>query len=40
MMAMVYEIVPAFEGTWIDRFGDLGKYRMASEDDIKDDREA
>ncbi|KAI9825122.1 MAG: hypothetical protein M1832_001442 [Thelocarpon impressellum] len=39
MMALLYETVPAFEGTWIECLGDLGRYRMAIEDDDKQDRE-
>jgi hypothetical protein len=33
MMALLYETVPAFEDTWIECLGDLGRYRMAKEDD-------
>ncbi|ENH72037.1 Telomerase-binding protein EST1A [Fusarium oxysporum f. sp. cubense race 1] len=33
MMALLYETVPAFEDTWIECLGDLGRYRMAMEDD-------
>ncbi|KAB5572248.1 hypothetical protein GE09DRAFT_1025567 [Coniochaeta sp. 2T2.1] len=33
MMAVLYETVPAFEETWIECLGDLGRYRMAIEDD-------
>jgi hypothetical protein len=33
MMALLYETVPTFEDTWIDCLGDLGRYRMAIEDD-------
>ncbi|KAI0388347.1 hypothetical protein F5Y17DRAFT_470485 [Xylariaceae sp. FL0594] len=37
MMALLYETVPAFEDTWIEYLGDLGRYRMAIEDeDIRD----
>ncbi|KAI3572158.1 hypothetical protein IWW34DRAFT_893253 [Fusarium oxysporum f. sp. albedinis] len=37
MMALLYETVPAFEDTWIECLGDLGRYRMAiEEDDIRD----
>jgi hypothetical protein len=37
MMALLYETVPAFEDTWVECLGDLGRYRMAIEDDdIKD----
>jgi hypothetical protein len=35
-MALLYETVPAFEDTWIECVGDLGRYRMAIEDDIRD----
>ena len=30
---LVYETVPAFEDTWIECLGDLGRYRMAIEND-------
>ncbi|KAM3067130.1 hypothetical protein ACMFMG_011685 [Clarireedia jacksonii] len=39
MMALLYETVPAFENTWIECLGDLGRYRMAIEDDDIRDRE-
>jgi hypothetical protein len=39
MMALLYETVPAFEDTWIECLGDLGRYRMAIEDDDIRDRE-
>ena len=39
MMALLYETVPAFEDTWIECLGDLGRYRMAIEDDDARDRE-
>ncbi|KPA45965.1 hypothetical protein FLAG1_01056 [Fusarium langsethiae] len=39
MMALLYETVPAFEDTWIECLGDLGRYRMAIEDDDIQDRE-
>ncbi|KAK8036744.1 hypothetical protein PG994_015241 [Apiospora phragmitis] len=39
MMALLYETVPAFEGTWMECLGDLGRYRMAIEDDNLQDRE-
>ena len=39
MMALLYETVPAFEDTWIECLGDLGRYRMAIEDDNLRDRE-
>ena len=39
MMALLYETVPSFEDTWIECLGDLGRYRMAIEDDEPRDRE-
>jgi len=36
MMMNLFETVPAFEETWIECLGDLGRYRMAIEDDIRD----
>ncbi|KAF2844273.1 hypothetical protein T440DRAFT_473524 [Plenodomus tracheiphilus IPT5] len=39
MMALLYETVPAFEDTWIECLGDLGRYRMANEDEDIRDRE-
>ncbi|KAE9370443.1 hypothetical protein N431DRAFT_559607 [Stipitochalara longipes BDJ] len=39
MMALLYETVPAFKDTWIECLGDLGRYRMAIEDDDIRDRE-
>jgi hypothetical protein len=39
MTALLYETVPAFEDTWIECLGDLGRYRMAIEDDDIRDRE-
>lgn len=39
MMALLYETVPAFEETWIECLGDLGRYRMAVEDEDVRDRE-
>ncbi|KAH7132848.1 hypothetical protein EDB81DRAFT_845454 [Dactylonectria macrodidyma] len=39
MMALLYETVPAFVETWIECLGDLGRYRMAIEDDDIKDRE-
>ena len=39
MMALLYETVPAFEQTWIECLGDLGRYRMAVEEDDYRDRE-
>jgi len=37
-MALLYETVPASEEIWIERLGDLGRYRMAIEDDEIRDR--
>ena len=39
MMALIYETVPAFKDTWIECLGDLGRYRMAIEDDDIRDRD-
>ncbi|OWT42552.1 TPR-like protein [Pochonia chlamydosporia 170] len=39
MIALLYETVPAFEDTWVECLGDLGRYRMAVEDDDIRDRE-
>jgi hypothetical protein len=39
MVALLYETVPAFEDTWIECLRDLGRYRMAIEDDEPRDRE-
>ena len=39
MMALLYETVPTFEDTWVECLGDLGRYRMAIEDDEPRDRE-
>lgn len=41
MMALLYETVPgaAFEDTWIECFGDLGRYRMAIEENALEERE-
>ncbi|KAL1841014.1 hypothetical protein VTJ49DRAFT_7530 [Mycothermus thermophilus] len=39
MMALLLETVPTFEDTWIECLGDLGRYRMAIEDDDIRDRE-
>ena len=39
MMALLYETVSTFEDTWIECLGDLGRYRMAIEDDEPRDRE-
>ncbi|KAF8467860.1 hypothetical protein BDZ91DRAFT_782504 [Kalaharituber pfeilii] len=40
IMALLYETVPAFEKIWIECLGDLGRYRMAIEDDDVEDRGA
>ncbi|KAL8801158.1 MAG: hypothetical protein Q9182_004663 [Xanthomendoza sp. 2 TL-2023] len=39
MVALLYETVTAFEDTWIECLGDLGRYRMAIEDSNTGDRE-
>ncbi|KAI0172886.1 hypothetical protein GGR52DRAFT_580520 [Hypoxylon sp. FL1284] len=39
MMALLYETVPTFVDTWIECLGDLGRYRMAIEDEDVRDRE-
>ena len=39
MMALLHETVNTFEDTWIECLGDLGRYRMAIEDDEPKDRE-
>ncbi|KAI4101958.1 MAG: hypothetical protein L6R37_004674 [Teloschistes peruensis] len=39
MMALLHETVTAFEETWIECLGDLGRYRMAIEDSTTGDRE-
>lgn len=39
MMALLYETVEAFRDTWVECLGDLGRYRMAIEDDDIRDRE-
>lgn len=39
MIALLYETVSTFEDTWIECLGDLGRYRMAIEDDEPKDRE-
>ena len=36
MMALLYETVTLFEDIWIECLGDLGRYRMGIEDDIRD----
>ena len=39
MIALLHETVNTFEDTWIECLGDLGRYRMAIEDDEPKDRE-
>lgn len=39
MMALLYETVPAFEDTWIECLGDLGRYRTTFEEDEAKDHE-
>lgn len=39
MMTLLHETVPAFEDTWIECLGDLGRYGMAIEDDDIRDRD-
>ncbi|KAH7302916.1 hypothetical protein B0I35DRAFT_196564 [Stachybotrys elegans] len=39
IIALLYETVPAFEETWIEFLGEIGRYRMAIEDDDIRDRE-
>ena len=39
MMALLYETVPNFEDSWIECLGDLGRYRLAIEDEDIRDRE-
>ena len=36
MVALLYERVSSFESTWIECLGDLGRYRTAIEDDMRD----
>ena len=36
MMALLYETVPSFQDTWVECLGDLGRYRMAIDEDVKD----
>jgi hypothetical protein len=40
MMALLLETVDSFEDTWIECLGDLGRYRMAIEDDDQRERES
>ena len=35
----MYKTVPTFEDTWVECLGDLGRYRMAIEDDDIRDRD-
>jgi hypothetical protein len=39
MMALLHETVPAFEDTWIECLGDLGRYRMAIEEERDKDKD-
>ena len=39
MMALLYETISSYKETWIECLGDLGRYRMAIEDDNPQDRE-
>ena len=39
MMTLLYETVPAFANTWIECLDDLGRYRMAIEDNDRRDWE-
>ncbi|KAL2256400.1 hypothetical protein VTK26DRAFT_1734 [Humicola hyalothermophila] len=39
MIALLYEMVPAFEDTWIECLGNLACYRIAIEDDDVRNRE-
>ncbi|EEU43683.1 uncharacterized protein NECHADRAFT_45375, partial [Fusarium vanettenii 77-13-4] len=39
IVSLLYATVPAFEDTWIECLGGLGRYRMAIEDDDMRDRE-
>ena len=36
MMTLLLETVSAFEDTWIECLGDLGRYRMAIEEDNRE----
>jgi hypothetical protein len=38
-MTLLLVTVPAFEDTWTECLGDLGRYRMVIEDDDVQDRE-
>ncbi|KAK3391244.1 hypothetical protein B0H63DRAFT_539917 [Podospora didyma] len=39
MTALLYETIPTFKDTWIECLGDLGRYRMAIEDNDIRNRE-
>lgn len=39
MVALLYETVPVYADNWVECLGDLGRYRMAIEDDDIRDRE-
>ena len=39
VMTLLYETMPAFADTWVEYLGDLGRYRMAVEDNDRRDRE-
>ena len=39
LMTLLYETVPTFNDTWVEYLGDLGRYRMAIEDDDRRDKE-
>ena len=39
MMTLLYETVPAFSDIWVECLGDLGRYRIAIEDDNRCDKE-
>lgn len=37
IMALLHDIVPTFEDTWIECLGDLARYRMAIKADVHND---
>lgn len=39
MIALLYETVPSYKETWMECLGDLGRYRMAIENNNMQDRE-
>ncbi|KAI0388513.1 hypothetical protein F5Y17DRAFT_452466 [Xylariaceae sp. FL0594] len=39
LMALLYETVPAFEDSWIECMGDLGRYRLTIKDEDVRERE-